>query len=308
MRVLLTALLVITVIVGTGYWYQEAHSTCKVPVRYSIGEVDERFELTREEVRAAVADAESLWEDATGHNLFTYDPDSTFAVNFVFDDRQELANEELELSELLDAKRNLSDAIRDEYDALVSQYRELAETYEQVLDDYEDRLDIFNQDVEFWNNQESVPRAVFEELETEEQLLAQERQSLNKLAEEINTLVAEINALGQEGNEQVRDYNENVRDFNDRFNHHREFTQGDYQGDSINIYTFKDDLELRTVLAHELGHALNLGHVDNSQSIMYYLMEGQHEALLLSSADLEEFENICGDSEQTGFLNFLNVL
>ena len=298
----------VVILAGTGYWYQEAFSLCRVPVHYSIGTIDDRFDLTRDEVRSAVSDAESLWEDVTERNLFTYDPDADFTVNFIFDDRQELTNKELELSELLDEKKGLSEHIRAEYDRLVAEYEKVEAAYDSRLAAYENRLGTFNGEVAHWNNQPRVPQDVYNRLNKEQQELDEERAALNALAADINTLVAEINSVGDEGNAAVEDYNEDVSDYNDQFNHSREFTQGDYQGDSINIYTFEDGLELRTVLAHELGHALNLDHVDDPQSIMYYLMEGQHEELALSFADFEEFKLVCGTGDRAGFLGFLDVL
>ena len=82
--------------------------------------------------------------------------------------------------------------------------------------------------------------------------------------------------------------------FNNQFGGTREFTQGDYQGDHINVYQFRDRAELILVLAHELGHALQLDHVENPASIMYYLMGEQPPESRLSAEDLEAFAQTCG--------------
>lgn len=49
------------------------------------------------------------------------------------------------------------------------------------------------------------------------------------------------------------------------------------------------------VLAHEFGHSMSLDHVDNDESIMYYLMGGQPDSLEPSNEDLASFATICGD-------------
>jgi hypothetical protein len=66
--------------------YTAAH-TCVVPISYRIGELDGRFHLDTEEAKVIFEKAESVWEEATGRELFIYDETAAFTVNFVFDDR-----------------------------------------------------------------------------------------------------------------------------------------------------------------------------------------------------------------------------
>ena len=103
----------------------------------------------------------------------------------------------------------------------------------------------------------------------------------------------QINDAGARNNQLVEGYNEDVAVFNNRFGGTREFTQGDYQGDHINVYQFRDRAELILVLAHELGHALQLEHVDNQASIMFYLMGEQPPQPRLSAEDIEAFTLSC---------------
>jgi len=47
-------------------------------------------------------------------------------------------------------------------------------------------------------------------------------------------------------------------------------------------------------LAHELGHTLGIGHVDNPQSVMYYLMGEQDlKNPHLTKEDLDALKNVC---------------
>ena len=294
MNRLLAGLLIVAIVIGGGYWYHTANSKCPVPIAYSIGEVDERFGISAEEARAVISEAESIWEDKTGRNLFTYDEDAEFAINFIFDDRQRVTLEEHQLREVLDRTENISSTLREEYEVLLSRYESLKQTYENRLRTYEDKLELHNGEVERWNTQGGAPTDVYQRLSDEQKTLSAESAELSSIARRLNELVDSINELGDKSNRTIRDYNNQVAEYNDRFHEEREFTQGDYQEGRINIYQFKDLDELRLVLVHELGHALSLGHVESPQSAMYYLMQDQPIDLELSDEDLLEFRRVCG--------------
>lgn len=295
MRPIFAALFVVAVIVAGGYYYQYARSACRIPVLYDIGTIDPRFSLTEEEARAAVTDAESLWEDATGKNLFTYTPGSAFTINFVYDERQELTNKEEDARHELDEKEVENEAIRSEYREMIDRYESLKAAYEEQVAEYDAALKEHNDEVERWNKKGGAPEEKFEELEKEQIELTKERDALNQTANDLNRLVKKLNELGEEGNDAIQDYNSDVAWYNSFFGGGREFTQGDYQGDLINIYQFDDVHELRRVLAHELGHALSLEHVEDSASVMYYFMEGMFSDYKLSQADIAEFHRACGE-------------
>lgn len=290
----LAGFFVLTLVLAGGYWYREVESKCNVPVEYDLGSVDERFGITREEARAAISDAESLWEDATGENLFTYAQGADFTINFVYDDRQELTDVEGEVRTILNTKEEVSVHIREEYDELLGKYSKLQGTYNARVEDYDAALLAYNDEVELWNEKGGAPEGVYTDLEKTKTRLDEESDELNRIAKDLNRLVERINRLGEQGNKVVEDYNEDVSWYNSFFGGEREFTQGDYQGDRINIYQFSSNDELRQVLAHELGHALSLGHVEEEYSIMYHLMEGQLADPRLSIADLGEFHRVCG--------------
>lgn len=294
MNRLLSGLLVVAIVIGAGYWYHTANSKCPAPIAYAIGDIDERFGISAEEARAVISEAESIWEDRTGRNLFTYDADAEFAINFIFDDRQETTLEEHQLREVLDQTEGISSAMREEYEVLLNRYETLKDTYENRLRTYENRLATHNGEVAHWNAQGGAPTDIYERLNEEQRTLSAESAELSSIAAKLNQLVDAINELGDKSNRTIRDYNNRVADYNDRFREEREFTQGDYQDGRINIYQFKDLTELRLVLVHELGHALSLDHVENPQSAMYYLMQDQSPDLTLSDEDLLEFRRVCG--------------
>jgi hypothetical protein len=163
---------------------------------------------------------------------------------------------------------------------------------------YETRLGAYNRKVSSFNDQGGAPPGQFAALEAERRELDRESAGLQATTGELNTLIANINELGDRGQALVDSYNREVEIFNDNFGFSREFTQGDYQGDRINIYKFSDVQELEQVLAHEFGHALGIDHVDVESSLMYYLLEETNQSPTLSAADSAAFTAVCGTGEE----------
>lgn len=287
--------LIVVLLFSGGYFYYIAEAVCPAPLAYRLGELDKRFQLSEDEAKLAIAEAESVWEDATGSNLFTYDDTADFTINFVFDDRQAFTDAEEDFKERLDQTENINESIAAEYEELIAEYEALKSQYEADASTYESRLATYNEEVEEFNQGGGAPPAEYQRLENEKDVLDDTQTKLGRTARTLNQLVDKINRVGDEGNQVIETYNRNVSVYNRTFGEPREFTQGDYQGDYINIYTFNSEAELKLVLAHELGHALHLGHVEGEESLMYYLIGGQIEPLELSEEDSEAFAKVCGD-------------
>lgn len=295
MRNAILTVLSIVLIFGAGYIYYVAVAQCPVPLAYHVGHIDEQFNITHENAKLAALRAESVWEDATGQNLFSYDEDSNFTINFVFDDRQAFSDAENEYKERLDETASVNETISEQYENLVTQYNTLQLMYADEAEAYERALAAYNTKVQQYNDQGGAPPKAYAELEKEKDELDAEQESLNQLANKLNTVVKEINEVGSEGNRLIETYNRGVDVYNKTFGESREFTQGEYQGNVINVYTFVDIPELELVLAHEFGHALHLKHVAGEASIMYYMIGGQPASLDLSAYDLNEFARVCGE-------------
>jgi len=284
-------------------------AVCKVPISYRIGSIDERFDITHDEARLAAADAESVWEEATGRNLFTYDEAGELPINFVFDERQAFADAEIDFRERLDETQGTNSELEETYASLVARYNTLEAEYENKATRYEERLAAYNTKVAEYNEQGGAPKDVYKKLQAEQSMLDSEVRTVNALGNQLNNLAADINKLSEQGNELIEAYNENVDAYNETFGESHEFTQGDYQGTEINIYKFVDTTELKLVLAHEFGHALSLNHVESDTSIMYHHLGAQPDTPVLTSFDLAEFERVCGEHRvNTALMDLLNDL
>lgn len=294
MRSGFSILLIVIILFGGGYFYYVAQAVCPAPLAYSVGEVDESFGITFDEIRLALSDAESVWEDATGQNLFIYDEEAEFTVNFIYDERQEYTDAEGNFKEKLDKTQNVSDAIGQTYSTLVANYNDLQIDYSDQVERYEKNLATYNARVEELNQSGGAKPEEYETLQERKSELDTKQTSLNGLSEQLSALVKEINAIGDRGNILVETYNRGVQEYNHTFGESHEFTQGTYSSDNrIDIYTYADTDELRLVLAHEFGHALSLDHVSNEKSVMYFLIGEQPVQFAPTEEDMDEFIRVC---------------
>ena len=103
-----------------------------------------------------------------------------------------------------------------------------------------------------------------------------------------------INQALQNRNNAASGYNQFVNSYNQKYGHGLEFNQAEYTGNEINVYQYGNKNDLTLALAHEFGHALSMDHIENSNSIMYYLTkEGTKSNLSPTAEDLAELRRVC---------------
>ncbi|MEI6498863.1 MAG: hypothetical protein WCO23_02785, partial [bacterium] len=155
-NLLLQYFILIFFLVGAGVYYYLV-VLCPYPIHYSIGNVDSRFHVSRDEVLKASNEAATLWNGATGQKMFVYDQDSKIKINLVYDDRQanldKLNGEIAQLDQNNQSIGNLNDRL----DQMVS-------SYQDDLAVYNKKLDAYNAEVEKWNNEGGAPASIFARL------------------------------------------------------------------------------------------------------------------------------------------------
>jgi len=269
-------------------------TVCDETLHYSLGNIDPRFNISEEEIKAIISEAENVWESKLGKNVFQYREGAEFKVNFIFDERQLRTLEKDKLDEQLDNleydKNNLSQEYKNKY----ATYNKALAIYEKNIQDYKDQVSTFNKTVEKLNKSGEITKEKYEEMKDEENELAEMKEDLDDERDRLSGLADGINKLVKKENSIVNNYNNKIETYKDRFGEAVEFNQGEYNGLEIDIYQFHDNNDLKLVLAHELGHALGIGHVENSKSIMYYLMEDQDlDNISLTTEDFDAVKNIC---------------
>lgn len=272
----------------------ELEKPCDKPLEYSIGNIDPRFNISRDDLLKTAAQAEKVWENPSGKNLFQYNPETSFKINLVFDSRQEQTLASRKLEEQLSQLESSHDSIMQEYDSLSATYKKRIDAYNKAVAKYKDDLEKYNEEVSYWNKQGGAPPDTYEDLKDQKKELDKRFDNLEKERIAINNLAGKANNLAQQSNKIADTYNQNLNTYKNRFGESVQFDKGVYNGQEIDIYQFYETGDLRLTLAHELGHALGIDHLENSKSVMYYLMGDQDmDHPVVSPEDLQALKDVC---------------
>lgn len=247
------------------------HSTCNTPIYYSIGEIDNKFNLSEEELLRRAQISADVWENAYGKTLFKYDPTSPFTINVVYDGRQGLSSQADELNSELEQESG---------------------TYEQELQAYKIRVSEFkrnqgelNSDIQYWNRQGGAPEDEYNSLKQRQVVLEQE-------ADELEALSVKLNQSANTFNAQAAKLRETVTLFNNSLKEKPEggIYEQSGQKKSITIFFNNSEKEFVYTLTHEMGHALGLPHNMSSDSIMYPKV---NLVLAPSELDIRDLKTAC---------------
>ena len=291
--------LFIVVVLGVfalAFIYLKSSSTvCDRTLKYGLGVFDDRFGIGKEEYLRAIKLAEQVWEDSMELDLLEYDSGASFKINLVFSEEQAATNETRRLKEELSNLESLRDKIVSQYNSLSLTYDKKLKSYNDLVISYQKSLDSYNSRVNFWNSRGGAPRSTYSELESERKYLENFAAEIEQRKIELDGLAKQINNLANEGNRLADKADNRIITYRNKYGGEKEFDKGEYvENREVNIYQFDGIDDLVLILAHEFGHSLGLEHVQNSSSIMYYLMGEQNlEPIQLTKEDQLALKEEC---------------
>ncbi len=280
-------LLVIGVLSGVLYFTSEERdiirakylTPCQNPLTYRLGEIDTRFGITEDEVMQAMSSASILWAGALGRPLAVFDEEGDVVINLVYDDRQETVDGELRFRGRIQTEQNFTDQLQKEYDRKKSEFDQQSESYVKLARETRAKLNELNSWVQEKNESGGMLKNEFQDFEQRkaeaERMQAKVlsgRESLDRQANDINRLLDRLNR-------RIEDKNKLINQYNEEFAGESRFAKATFQrvgdGGVIIVNQFMSKKELPLLMAHELGHALGLDHVNNPRSVMHGRMGAQ---------------------------------
>lgn len=270
---------------------------CEVALTYRVGEIHSQYNISRHELEDILKEVEELWSVPLNQDLVNFDEDGKVTVNLVYSENQQWTDAERQFSKRISVKEEKTSTYRKEHRQLLERHQEKQNEVQQVLEEYNSTVEDYNALAEKWK-QKQAPENVIEQFNQLEKKIGQIEADLQRKQNRLNELGKRANTKANRLNDIVEEQNKMIEEYNERFSKPRQFDQGRYvkkgSNEQINVYQFANRAQLKTVLAHEIGHAMGLDHVSNPKSIMHHMM-GEQDIFDLkpTEEDIAAIKNRC---------------
>jgi hypothetical protein len=264
---------------SSGFTGAGSGGDCILEFSYEIGEIDPGFGLSRTEVERAVNDALALWGTAVKRINVTRGPGAENLVQFLYDGRQQYTDLASDTQQDINSRVANIRRMQAEYQRQVGQIERENEEYENYVNTLHADVERINEWIEEVNESGGFTEAQMRELERRREALNRRQDTESRMRAELQRSVDRLNRMGEDISREVERNQELTEQFHEEFGREFSFSSADYRRENgqgiISIYQFTDKRQLKVLLAHEIGHALGLDHVENSQSIMYEYIRDQ---------------------------------
>lgn len=269
---------------------------CSSPITYSIGLIDKGYTISPAELGEALIEAENAWEGPARKNLFEFTRSSgTVTILLVYDSRQSSLDKLKTLGIRTDQTLDSYKSLKARYDELLAKVDMEESRLNGIMARYKVREATYNADVRRLNEIGTAPRSEVRRVDRARTALSMQFDGIKMIEASVVSDVDTLNALGTTLNQLIVQLNINAAQYNRAGSTIGTYEEGLYKisggQQTIEIYKYTNREQLVSLLAHELGHALGLDHVSDTESLMYPVNKGG--ALKLTESDIGELNRVC---------------
>jgi hypothetical protein len=245
---------------------------CGNIVTYRIGQIDERFGISRSEFSRLVKKAADMWAVPFSEALFEETSNGRILIEMVYDHRQDATGKLAQIDRNVREDSKTYHQLKSSHDKLQKEHDLKKARWDRDSAEYRARLQRFRE-----VNMASLQRGRVSE-ETSRLLqgernalnamyndLQERRKELKEIAARTDELVSMMDGIAGRHQNTAADYRKERERLGDGFG------KGVYQrwGKSITIYQYRDKDNLVQVIAHEFGHTLGIRHLNDRRALMY---------------------------------------
>jgi hypothetical protein len=262
---------------------------CSSPITYSLGSIDTLYNIQPAQFAAYIKEAEDVWERAFGKDFFQHVPTGgDVTISLVYDQRQAAMDKLKGLGFKTDQSLSSYKALKARYDELLARVGPRQAAAAARMGAYKRGEGAYNAMISAYNQRGSAPARQVRYMDSARRALEREFNAVKKMEQAVNADIDVLNALATTLNQLIVELNLNVDQYNREGAALGVFEEGLYTITggvrAIDIYKYSDRHQLVRLLAHEMGHALGLDHVENPDAMMYPVNRGDSLAILPDDA------------------------
>lgn len=277
---------------------------CAVPLAWRVARVDPEFRLSERDAEAAVQEAAGMWESGVDRPLFRLDRRDGFPIRLVYDERQRTLEAREERRRQLDDLGARLTRRREEVAELARRHEAAEADYRSDVADIDARIAAYNTEVRAASDGGLTPdrrarlQARGDALTREREAILARRPGLDAELVTLQTAQVDLNVDVDEHAEFARKLVHDFPPSRAEAGEYREaVTRNDGRVESVSreirLYRFSDLDDLSVVAAHELGHALGLGHVADTAAVMNGTSTDERVVTGLAPTDRALFRSVC---------------